>query len=523
MSKYFQTVEKFLIIFLTFINISCEKPETKKVEFFFKNSSGCEIEIDYISLMNTSIGYTDNCKNLVVQDQELRSMTIVELSEYESINDVIKKLTLKFKKNTAIIDVSKRLHWYKTLSNPRKVEYTFTIDSIFIDSLENEMIEKYGTKKAEFILTNTSKESLELNFSSLKRKCLSYEDVNSSLRLLSNQSMIITNVELFDFLAFDHVITKMDLSYGSSNTKFDVLNKLHWKKTLSTLSKEQYSFSIDSIFVDSLKQIKRTQFVNYIQSLDGFTALWDFKEPAGSERLAIGKSRYPLVESSGLIQRADDGPLSGYSLKLDGKKYLSLPNTETGELNIHGTNRGITVVALVKWCNDMTGFVAGMWNEADQGGKRQYGLFVSLPGYNGKDQVCGHISFTGSATNPFPYSIDYSASKQIVPKDKWVCVGFTYNGTYIKSFYNGEFQQRDPELINYTKGFEGYPNGLITSKNPYHFPHGIGNNGSDFTVGAVKIKGGMGNFFKGNIGGLVIFNRALNEIEMQTIFELSLK
>jgi hypothetical protein len=50
---------------------------------------------------------------------------------------------------------------------------------------------------------------------------------------------------------------------------------------------------------------------------------------------------------------------------------------------------------------------------------------------------------------------------------------------------------------------------MIQSKNPYYFPHGMGNNGSDFTVGAVLLKSGMGNFFKGQIGGLAIFDRAL--------------
>jgi hypothetical protein len=42
----------------------------------------------------------------------------------------------------------------------------------------------------------------------------------------------------------------------------------------------------------------------------------------------------------------------------------------------------------------------------------------------------------------------------------------------------------------------------------------MGNNGSDFTVGAVLLKKGMGNFFKGQIGGLAVFNRALSDQEL---------
>jgi hypothetical protein len=146
-------------------------------------------------------------------------------------------------------------------------------------------------------------------------------------------------------------------------------------------------------------------------------------------------------------------------------------------------------------------------------------LFVSLPHYNGADQVCGHISKTGKPTPPFPYSIDYSASKQIVPANEWCCVAFTYDGEYIKSYLNGIFIPREAELIEHTKGFEGYPDGLVQSKNPYYFPYGMGNNGSDFTVGAVLLKSGMGNFFKGLIGGLAIFDRALNENEIKMIVQ----
>jgi hypothetical protein len=56
---------------------------------------------------------------------------------------------------------------------------------------------------------------------------------------------------------------------------------------------------------------------------------------------------------------------------------------------------------------------------------------------------------------------------------------------------------------------------MTHSKNPYYFPEGMGNNGSDFTVGAVLLKRGMGNFFQGQIGGLAIFDRALTEKEIQ--------
>lgn len=258
-------------------------------------------------------------------------------------------------------------------------------------------------------------------------------------------------------------------------------------------------------------------FAQPITSTKGLIAFWDFKEEAGQARMAQGKGTFPLTEQNGTIPRISEGPLSGYSAQFGNKAFLSLPNETTGELNLHGKKQGVTVVAWVKWTGEQTGFVGGMWNEYQDGGKRQYGLFVSLPYYNGKNQVCGHISQTGKPTPPFPYSIDYSASKQEVVPNEWVCVAFTYNGKYIKSYVNGVFEAREPELIDHTQGFEGYPNGLTQVKNPYHFPDGMGNNGSDFTVGAVLLKSGMGNFFKGQIGGLAVFDRALKEKEMQAL------
>jgi len=257
--------------------------------------------------------------------------------------------------------------------------------------------------------------------------------------------------------------------------------------------------------------------IEKIKSTSGFVALWKFDEKAGKQRKATGSRKLPLIESGGKIERISEGPVSGYSILLDGSHYLSLSHSQAGQLNIYGENAGITLIAWVKWTGEQTGFVGGMWNEYKDGGKRQYGLFISLPYYNGKDQVCGHISKAGKPTKPFPYSIDYSASKQKVPENEWCCVAFTYDGTYIRSYMNGIFEARDPELINNTKGFEGYPDGLIQTKNPYFYPDGIGNNGSDFTVGAVLLRSGMGNFFKGQIGGLAIYNRSLTDNEIRAI------
>ena len=152
----------------------------------------------------------------------------------------------------------------------------------------------------------------------------------------------------------------------------------------------------------------------------------------------------------------------------------------------------------------------------------KYSLQRSRYSLNGKNlNLGGNFAFgleeNSKPTPPFPYSIDYSASRQKVPANEWCCIAFSYDGQFIRSFLNGEFEKREPELINNTTGFEGYPDGLVQSKNPYYFPHGIGDNGSDFTVGAVLLKSGMGNFFKGQIGGLAVFSKALSEEEIRAL------
>lgn len=271
---------------------------------------------------------------------------------------------------------------------------------------------------------------------------------------------------------------------------------------------------IYSMVITSLTSFGDDSTTAVIAKMPNLVALWDFKEGEGQVRKAAGVAEFPLREQGGTLPRISEGPLSGYSALFATDAFLSLPNSETGKLNIFGKNQRVTVVAWVKWRGERTGFVGGMWNEYQDGGKRQYGLFVSLPHYNGRDQVCGHVSQTGKPTPPFPYSIDYSASAQTVPANEWVCVAFTYDGRVLKSYVNGVFEAREAELIDHTRGFDGYPDGLTQSKNPYYFPDGIGNNGSDFTVGAVLLKVGMSNKFKGQIGGLAVFDRALTNDEM---------
>lgn len=257
----------------------------------------------------------------------------------------------------------------------------------------------------------------------------------------------------------------------------------------------------------------KTEVAKRLESVPDLVAYWDFAD----ENYLVAKGiTSPTLRAEGdaMPTLIEEGPLSGRSLHFDGNDFLYIPYAETGALNVKSGS--VTVVAWIKW-DAVQSFIGGMWNEYADGGKRQYGLFVGLPHYNGAHQVCGHISKTGKPTPPFPYSIDYSASKQIVPQNEWCAVAFTYDGEYIRSYFNGEFEAREEELINHTKGFEGYPDGLRQVKNPYYFPDGIGDNGSDFTVGAVFVDNRIGNYFKGEIGGLAVYDRALSAEEVKYV------
>ncbi len=249
-----------------------------------------------------------------------------------------------------------------------------------------------------------------------------------------------------------------------------------------------------------------------IQSIPNLVAFWGFDQQPG-QRTSIGAETLTLQEvGAAAISRVAEGPITGYSADLPGSSYLKLSRATTGALNIHGADAQVTVVAWAK-LDTMNGpFLAGFWDEGRQ--RRQYGLFVDLPGYGGNDQVCGHVSATGGPTPGYPWSKDYSASLSTVPVGQWATIGFTYDGTYARSYYNGQFELRPG----------GGPDG--EDKNPYYYPDGLYDGlgaagGSDFTVGAVNMSGtgvdNMGHLMNGRLGGVAVYDRKLSDSEMESL------
>jgi hypothetical protein len=116
---------------------------------------------------------------------------------------------------------------------------------------------------------------------------------------------------------------------------------------------------------------------------------------------------------------------------------------------------------------------------------------------------------------------------------KWVTLGFTYDGKFIRAYFNGVMEARkvDPVKDKRTDPYfakEG-PNGGHRGINPYYHGRGIFKYDAardaktkiaqaDFTVGARYAGGSMlGEAIKGSMAGLAVFNRALSDEEMQKL------
>ena len=251
---------------------------------------------------------------------------------------------------------------------------------------------------------------------------------------------------------------------------------------------------------------------------DGLVAFWDFTEDGPPYAAKAGIGRYPLHIGGTPPARVKMKPFGG-GLQFNGESdYLIIPAAQVGALNVAQFGDEVTVVAWIKRPQealDANAFIAGMWQEDDHDPKRQYALFSHLPMYGGWNRACGHVSDTGGPSPNLMYSRDYSASARTIGKNVVRCIGFTYDGYEAKSYVDGiadvrlGYTELDTPLLGEGKTYD---------KNPYRFEFGLNRKSvSDFTVGAVKLTGGMGNFFNSRLGALAVFRRALTDEEMMQL------
>jgi hypothetical protein len=166
-------------------------------------------------------------------------------------------------------------------------------------------------------------------------------------------------------------------------------------------------------------------------------------------------------------------------------------------------------------------------------------LLFNMPTYGGARQLTPHVSSEGGVSrradgSPLPWCVDYAATRSEVPVGRWVSLGFTYDGKFLRAYLNGVMEQRamDPLQDNRSDRYfttEG-PNGGPRGMNPYYHGRGIFHydatlhskskpaGPADFTVAARYAGGSMlGEALQGRMAGLAVFHRALTDDEMQRL------
>lgn len=240
--------------------------------------------------------------------------------------------------------------------------------------------------------------------------------------------------------------------------------------------------------------------------LPDLIAFWDFQGAPGEDLMAKGAVRYRLHERNGPIFRSGDGIFGPQSIWLSRRTWLEIPHRACPALHRTGDDSAVTVLAWInryRQKNDTSDgplspeAIAGIWNETEN--QRQYCLFLNITITGGApDNVSGHVSHTGGPTAGRRYCEDVSAGRTPVPFLEWCMVGFTFDGAFARSYFNGRCDE-NPGL------------------NPFPYPGKLFAAQADFTVGAVHRSGEMGNWYRGLLGGLAVYARALSDIEINQL------
>lgn len=294
------------------------------------------------------------------------------------------------------------------------------------------------------------------------------------------------------------------------------------------------------------KAPKPTGDASVVEKMPGLVAFWTFGAETGRPQVSIGtREKHALSEVGGPIQRVAGGPYSGYSGDLNGQQYWFIKHADLGDLNICGKDAQVSLFAVI-FIRDVehSRTVAGIWSEGkgygDDTGTRQWALLMHMPAYGGNRRLVPHVSSEGGVTHradgsKLPWNADYASSVSEIPEGKWCTVGFTYDGKYVRAYFNGVMEPRalKPEADHRTDRYftkEG-PGGKDRGMNPYYHGRGIycydaKRDGktkiapSDFTVGARYAEATMfSGATRGKFGGLAVFNRALTDAQMKQLHD----
>ncbi|MDZ4288847.1 MAG: hypothetical protein U0984_12855, partial [Prosthecobacter sp.] len=220
----------------------------------------------------------------------------------------------------------------------------------------------------------------------------------------------------------------------------------------------QVELPLDTSVTAEDKERLKTAIADVIKT-PGLIAFWIFGENPGTPRQSIiAGAPLPLEEVGGHITRSKGGSFSGSSVQFDGKHYFLLPRAKIGALDISGKDAQVSMFAVVKLeeIGRWGGTIAGIWSEGqganDDTGTRQYAMLYNMPTYGGLRQLTPHISAEGGVSrradgSALPWCVDYAAPRSEIPVGKWVTLGFTYDGKYLRAYQDGVMEERTVDPV----------------------------------------------------------------------------
>ncbi len=254
-----------------------------------------------------------------------------------------------------------------------------------------------------------------------------------------------------------------------------------------------------------------------VEKIDSLLSFWAFGDPQADPLTATGSAPIALTPGDQPVEFVAGGIFGEHSVRLGPGQWLYAPRDRCGPLaRMAGRDAKVTLCAWLRRAatseqerlqtipqpvpeGELRLFlceaVAGMWNESCR--QRQYAMFVNLQLFGQHDNICGHVSATGGPTPGHGYCTSAAIGATEIRDTEWHFAAITYDGTRITAWLDG---RQD-----------------TGTHNPYAYPEGIfdpGDDGADFTVGAVDRKGQMGNWFHGDLAGLAVFGTALTADEI---------
>jgi hypothetical protein len=249
--------------------------------------------------------------------------------------------------------------------------------------------------------------------------------------------------------------------------------------------------------------------------LSSAICFWDFQ---GENKLTSrGQHAFTLSEMNGPIKCSEDGVFGPCSLDITRGQWLRILNEDCPELDLHGRCEVSMVAWIKRQTDNIWQYIAGVWDEDNSA--RQYALITSghmqaeceaLERSPAEHQPHGYVSDVGGATPGKPFCFSYATGATRIPDNQWTMIGFSYDLHAIRVYTNGRLDEN------------GSCNPFFWDKPLYHaqavrpaftVAQRAVPSWPDYPDGSPSHEVGFG----GLLGGLAVYDRALDPNEMQTL------